>query len=105
MRCRDRRVEAGPPAPAILPRFAMRPFTRSVAAVAWLAMTAVPPIAVHAESATDAPVACTALSGAAPARLIASCTAVIDNPATAEAGRLDATITRAVALHNSGQTE
>ena len=35
---------------------------------------------------------------APPAKLIASCTAVIDNPATSEADRLDAMITRAVAL-------
>ena len=37
--------------------------------------------------------------------LIESCTALIENAATPEADRLDATITRAVALHNSGQTD
>jgi tetratricopeptide (TPR) repeat protein len=43
------------------------------------------------------------LTAAEPAKLIESCTALIDNPATPEADRLDATITRAAALH-SGQT-
>ena len=83
----------------------LRPFTLSVAAGALLVITALTPIAAHAGTATDAPVACVALSGAAPAKLIASCTADIDNPATSEADRLDASITRAVALHNSGQTD
>ncbi|MGZ5927128.1 MAG: tetratricopeptide repeat protein [Rhizomicrobium sp.] len=85
--------------------FTLQPFTLSVAAGALLAFTALTPIAAHAETAAEPPVACTALSNAAPARLIASCTADIDNPSTADADLLDATITRAVALHNSGQTD
>ena len=46
-----------------------------------------------------------ALTVATPERLIESCTALIENPATPEADRLDAMITRAVALHNHGQTD
>ena len=60
----------------------MRSFSLSVAAGALLALTTLTPVALHAETAADAPVACIALSGAAPAKLIPVCTAVIDDPAT-----------------------
>jgi tetratricopeptide (TPR) repeat protein len=50
------------------------------------------------------PVVCAPLTVAPPARIIESCTAVIDNPATAEGDRLDAMITRAAALHGKGET-
>ena len=104
--CRDRLTEARVArVVSQIPRFAMRPFSLSVAVGALLAITALTPVALRAETATDAPVACIALSGAAPAKLIPVCTVVIDDPATSEADRLDATITRAVALHNSGQTD
>jgi tetratricopeptide (TPR) repeat protein len=58
-----------------------------------------------AESATEPPVVCAALTVATPERLIESCTALIDNPATPDADRTDAMITRAVALHNKGDTD
>ena len=51
------------------------------------------------------PVTCAALTDAPPARLIESCTARIEHPATGEGDRLDAMITRAAAYHGSGQTE
>jgi tetratricopeptide (TPR) repeat protein len=83
------------------------PIMRSI--VPTFAATAVWAIAIlssaHAQTATDTPVACAALSKAPPAKLIESCTAVIDNATTSEADRLDATITRAVALQNSGQSD
>src|SRR6267154_4073757 len=58
-----------------------------------------------AETAAEPPVVCAALTVATPERLIESCTALIDNPATPDADRFDAMVTRAVALHNSGQTD
>jgi tetratricopeptide (TPR) repeat protein len=56
-------------------------------------------------NAAEPPVVCAALTVATPERLIESCTALIDGPATADADRYDAMITRAIALHNSGQTD
>ena len=82
----------------------MRRLAFSLAASAVLSLAALTPVAVRAQAAAEPPVVCAALTDAAPARLIASCTALIDDPATAEADRLDARITRAVAMHNSGQT-
>jgi tetratricopeptide (TPR) repeat protein len=58
-----------------------------------------------AQTAAEPPVICAALTVATPEKLIESCTALIDNPATADADRADATITRAVALHNKGDTD
>ncbi len=58
-----------------------------------------------AETAAEPPVICAALTVAPPAKLIESCTAVIDNAATPDADRLDAMITRAAALLSSGQTD
>ena len=81
----------------------MRALTLSVTASALLAITALTPAAIRAETAVEPPVTCIVLSGAVVAKLT-SCTALIDDPATPEAERLDAIITRAVALYNSGQT-
>jgi tetratricopeptide (TPR) repeat protein len=61
----------------------------------------VPATAAEAEP----PVVCAALTVAPPERLIESCTALIDNPAMPDADRYDAMITRAVAWHDSGQTD
>src|ERR1700761_9617101 len=61
--------------------------------------------AAHAQTSTDAPVACVALSKAPPAKLLESCAAVIGNSATPEADRLDAMITHGVALAGSGQID
>ncbi|MEA2836180.1 MAG: hypothetical protein QOD89_730 [Bradyrhizobium sp.] len=58
-----------------------------------------------AQTAAEPPVVCAALTVATPERLIESCTALIDNPATPDADRTDAMITRAVALHNKGDTD
>ena len=52
----------------------------------------------NAQTAAETPLPVSALSIAPPAKLIESCTSVIDNPATPEADRLDAMVTRAVAL-------
>jgi tetratricopeptide (TPR) repeat protein len=88
-------------------RIPKEPTMRSI--VPTFAATAALTIAIlasaHAQTAIDTPVTCTALSRAPPAKLIESCTAVIDNAATLEADRLDATITRAVALQNSGESD
>src|SRR6185437_5140312 len=60
--------------------------------------------AAKAQTAADAP-ACVALSKAPPAKLIESCAAVIADPATSEADRLDARITHGLALAGSGQID
>jgi len=81
----------------------MRSFVSPLAASAVLAIAILSSSGASAQSAAE-PVICAPLSGAAPALLIQSCTVLIENAATPEPDRLDATITRAVALHNSGQT-
>ena len=58
---------------------------------------------VHA--AAEPPAACAKSAGAAPAGLIESCTALIDNPATLDADRLNAMIVRARAFYDNGQTD
>src|SRR4030081_3846394 len=82
----------------------MRPSVSALTASVLVVIAALVP-ANAAETVADPPVACAALTVAAPERLIESCTALIDNPATPDGDRLDAMITRAVALHNSGQTD
>ena len=82
----------------------MRSFVSPFAASAVFAIAVLSSIAACAEPAAEPPVICAALTVAGPAKLIASCTALIDNPATPDADRLDAMITRAVALHNGGET-
>ncbi|MGH6750662.1 MAG: tetratricopeptide repeat protein, partial [Bradyrhizobium sp.] len=82
----------------------MRSLVPPLAASAALAITILSFNGASAQTAAEPPVICAPLTDAAPAKLIESCTALIDNPATIEADRLDATITRAAALHASGQT-
>src|SRR5260370_27582956 len=82
----------------------MRSSIRPLAASAVFAITILVSAGARAEAAAEPPVVCAALTVAGPAKLIASCTALIDNPATPDADRLDAMITRAVALHNGGET-
>src|SRR5215207_2543312 len=82
----------------------MRSFISPFAASAAIAIAILTSFGAPAQPAAEPPVTCAALSVAEPATLIEVCTALIDNPATPEGDRLDATITRAVALHNSGQT-
>src|SRR5260370_30695975 len=83
----------------------MRSFVLPFAASAVFAITVSSFTAVSAEPASERPVICAALTVAAPAKLIESCTALIDNPATPDTDRLDAMITRAVALDGNGQTD
>ena len=84
------------------------PIMRSVisryAARAALAVAMLTSVNAGAQTTIEPPVTCAALTVTGPAKLIESCTAVIDNPATADADRLDAMIARAAALHGSGQT-
>src|SRR5580693_4083957 len=80
----------------------MRSLIPTFAATAIIAVTLAS--AAYAQTDADAP-ACAALSKAPPAKLIESCAAVIGNPATPEADRLDAMITHGVALAGSGQID
>jgi tetratricopeptide (TPR) repeat protein len=82
----------------------MRPFVSGIAAGVLVVIAALLS-ANAAETAAEPPVACAALTVATPERLIESCTALIDSPATPDGDRLDAMITRAVALHNKGETD
>ena len=67
----------------------MRSLIPTIAAAAVLAVSALA-FPAHAQTTDEPPVACVALSAAPPAKLIESCAAVIGNPATSEADRLDA---------------
>jgi tetratricopeptide (TPR) repeat protein len=80
----------------------MRSFVSPLLAVAILAATS---LSSTAEPAGEPPVICAAHTDVAPAKLIDSCAALIDNPATADADRLDAMIVRAMARHDNGQTD
>ena len=82
----------------------VRPSVSVIAASVLVVIAALVP-ANAAETAAGPPAICAALTVATPERLIESCTALIDNPATPDADRFDAMITRAVALHNSGRTD
>src|SRR5437667_1120346 len=82
----------------------MRSFVSPFAASAALTIAILTSPGARAETAAEPPVVCAALSAAEPAKLIEICNALIDNSPTPEGDRLDATITRAAALHNSGQT-
>src|SRR3954466_11922328 len=82
----------------------MRSIISPFAASAVLAVAVFTSLGAGAQTAAAPPVPCAPLSAAAPVQLIESCTALIDNPAMPEGDRLDATITRAVAFHNSGRT-
>ena len=82
----------------------MRSFVSSCAAGAVLAIAVLTPLSAGAQTAVEPPVVCAALTEAGPDKLIKSCTARIDDPATVDADRYDAMITRAVAFHNNGQT-
>src|SRR5260370_3309870 len=83
----------------------MRSSISPLAASAVFAIMVLISVAARAETAAEPPVMCAALTVAAPAQLIESCTALIDSATTPEADRLDARITRAVALHGSGESD
>src|SRR5262245_13878960 len=82
----------------------MRSFASPIAAGAACAIAILASFGAVAETAAEPPAVCAALTVAEPAKLIESCTALIENPATPEGDRLDAMITRAAALHAAGQT-
>ena len=75
------------------------PFAAAVLAAASLYST------VARSEATEPQVICAAHTDATPAKLIDSCAALIDNPATVDADRLNAMIVQAMARHDNGQTE
>src|SRR5260370_38615947 len=81
----------------------MRSSISPFAASAVLAIAILVSAGARAETPAEPPVTCAALTVAAPAQLIESCTALIDNPATPDADRLDAMITRAVAHHGGAE--
>lgn len=83
----------------------MRFLASPLVATAVMAAAAVPFAAARAEPAAETPVACVNQTGVAAAKLIDSCSAVIANPATPDADRLDAMVTRARVLCDSGQTD
>src|ERR1700712_1730576 len=84
----------------------MRSFISPLAVSAALAITILTLNGATAQPTTEPrAVVCAPLTDAAPADLIESCTALIDNPSTSETDRLDATITRAAALHGSKQSD
>jgi len=83
----------------------MRSSISRFAASAAFAITMLVSAGARADAAAEPPVTCAALTVAAPAQLIESCTVLIDNPATPDADRLDAMITRAVARHGNGESD
>jgi tetratricopeptide (TPR) repeat protein len=83
----------------------MRLFVSSFAAVAVLAAASLYSTSARTEPASESPVICAAGTDATPSKLIDSCAALIDNPATPDADRLNAMVVQAMARHNSGQTE
>jgi tetratricopeptide (TPR) repeat protein len=107
--CRDKRHECPgsdirnaelPTADEPVMRTFASPFIAVIVLTATLSTTA-------ARAGTDGepPVACAAISNAAPAKLIDSCAVLIDNPATPAADRLDAMVAQALARHTNGQTD
>jgi tetratricopeptide (TPR) repeat protein len=83
----------------------MRLFVSSFAAVTVLAAASLYSTSARTEPAGEPPVICAAGTDATPSKLIDSCAALIDNPATPDADRLNAMVVQAMARHNSGQTE
>ena len=75
------------------------PFAAAILAAASLYST------VARSEATEPQVICAAHTDAPPSKLIDSCAALIDNPATVDADRLNAMIVQAMARHDNGQTE
>lgn len=80
----------------------MRSFASPFAAAAVLAALS---SLAHADTADEPQVVCAPHSNAAPAKLIDSCAAVIDNPATADADRFKAMVVQAMARHDNDQTD
>ena len=78
----------------------MRSLASPFAATAAFAITVLSSISAIAQSTAEPAVICAPLTNAVPAKLIESCTSLIDNPATADTDRLGAMVTRALALQN-----
>jgi tetratricopeptide (TPR) repeat protein len=57
------------------------------------------------EPAAEPPAVCAAYSDAAPAKVIESCAALIDNPASADADRFEAMVVQALARHKNGESD
>jgi tetratricopeptide (TPR) repeat protein len=83
----------------------MRLFVLPFAAVAVLAAASLYSTSARTGPAGEPPVICAAGTDATPSKLIDSCAALIDNPATPDADRLKAMVVQAMARHNNGQTE
>ena len=83
----------------------MRSFAPPVLTVVVLAATSLALGRARAEAAAEPPIVCAAHSDAAPAEMIASCAALIDNPATADADRLEAMVVQALARHKIGDSD
>ena len=83
----------------------MRLCASPFAAVALLAAAILSSTVARAETDGEPQVACASSSNAAPAKVIDSCAALIDNPATPAADRLNAMVVQALARHTNGQTD
>lgn len=83
----------------------MRIFASPLLTAAVLAVASLPSTATRAQTTGEPPVACALSWHTAPAPLIDACTAVIDNPATADADRYKAMVVQALARHNNGQSD
>jgi tetratricopeptide (TPR) repeat protein len=83
----------------------MRIFASSLTAVAVLAAAGLYSTVARSEATGEPQVICAAHTDATPSKLIDSCAALIDNPATPDADRLNAMIVQAMARHNNGQTD
>ena len=83
----------------------MRSFVPPLLAAAVLAAGSLSSVPARAETAAEPPVVCAAPSEAAPAKVVESCAALIDNPATADADRLEALVVQALARHKNGESD
>ncbi len=83
----------------------MRSFTPPLLTAAVLAAGSLSSVPARAETAVEPPVVCAAPSEAAPAKVVESCAVLIDNPATADADRLEAMVVQALARHKIGESD
>ena len=83
----------------------MRSLASPLLTFAVLAAASLPSAPARAETAADPSVVCAAHSDAAPAKVIDSCVALIDNPATTDADRLKAMVVQALARHKNGDSD
>jgi tetratricopeptide (TPR) repeat protein len=81
----------------------MRSFVSPLAAAVLAAASLYSTVA--RSEATEPQVICATHTDATPSKLIDSCAALIDDPATPDADRLNAMVVQAMARHNNGQTD